>query len=104
MMMKITEEMITTHPSLLQKILTSRFKAHDQEDWCLIYTGRSWFDDVAHEFAAHAALMCDAREIHFGDYPLFAPLGKCDHPYDISSPCALLHWEHAKFVEEVGDD
>lgn len=69
--------------------------AINQDEWCRIYTGRSWFNDVSHEWAAHAALMCDAAEIDFGD-PLLSPLGACDHPYDIAKPCALRTWEHYK--------
>jgi hypothetical protein len=89
-------------PDPLQKMLKAQLKAIDQEEWCWIYTGRSWFNDLSCEWAYHATVMCDAVEIEFGDYPLLAPLGGCDHPYDISKPCALKNWEHAKFVE--GDD
>jgi hypothetical protein len=101
--MKITPEMIEDRPGKLQQILTLQLEAINQEEWCRIYTGRSWFNDVGPEWTAHAALMCDAREIEFGDYPLLAPLGGCDHPYDIALPCALKNWVHAKFVEESDD-
>jgi hypothetical protein len=96
--MKITPEMLDANqPNLLQQLITSNIKAIDQENWCMIYTGRSWQYDLALEWAPHLALMCDADEVDFGD-PLLAPVGGCKHrhPYDIAMPCALRGWEHAK--------
>lgn len=102
--MKITHEMIgPCGRNLYQEFYDQQVKALDQDEWCMIYTGRSWHGDLALEFLRHAALMCDATEITFGDYPLLAPVGACDHPYDISKPCALKTWEHAKFVENEED-
>jgi hypothetical protein len=88
-----------TQSDLLQEMMSRQVKALDQEQWSFTYTGRSWFNDLSYEWAGHAAVMCDADEIDFGD-PLLAPLGACDHPYDISKPCALRTWEHYKPTDE----
>lgn len=98
--MKITPEMVDAHQlNPLDEMYKRQVKAVYQEQWCRIYTGRSWFEDMGLEWAAHAAVMCDAREIYFGE-SLLAPLGGCDHPYDISRPCALKNWEHYKPSDE----
>jgi hypothetical protein len=86
-------------PDPIQMMMKAQLKAIDQEQWSFTYTGRSWFNDLSYEYAQHAAVMCDADEIDFND-PLLAPLGGCDHPYDISKPCALRTWEHTKLTDK----
>src|ERR1700743_1994132 len=59
-LVKITREMVDAHqPNLLDELYKRQVKLVDQDEWCMIYTGRFWQDDLSEEFARHAALMCD---------------------------------------------